>query len=205
MTVLASLTVLIFVAAITPGPNNLAVLSAAAHRGAAGASLAIAGVLLGSLALLALALAGADALFASQPRVRDLIGFLGCGYLAWLGARMIAQSLQPPALTSTVRVSGVARLAGLQLANPKAWTLVLTAVAVARGAMQPARAALALTALFLVIPSVCLAAWAWFGVRVMPRLKEDASRKCFDRTMGGLLLVSAVALLADLSHWSPLP
>ena len=205
MTVLVSLSVLIFVAAITPGPNNLAVLSAAAHRGAAGAAHAIAGVLLGSLALLALALAGADALFTSQPRVRVAIGFLGCGYLAWLGARMIAQSLRRPSPVGTVTSSGMAQLVSLQFANPKAWTLILTAVAVARGAMQPAPAALALTTLFLIIPSVCLAAWAWFGIRVMPRLQHGASRRWFDRTMGVLLLASAVALLADTSHWSPLP
>jgi threonine/homoserine/homoserine lactone efflux protein len=200
MTVLTSLTVLIFVAAITPGPNNLAVLSAAAHRGAAGASRAIAGVLLGSLALLALALAGGDALFTSQPRVRDAIGFLGCAYLAFLGARMIAHSLRAPTAAGAVTSYGMAQLVGLQFANPKAWTLVLTAVAVARGAMQPAPAALALTTLFLVIPSVCLAAWAWFGMRVMPRLEHGAPRRWFDRTMGALLLASAVALLADMSH-----
>jgi threonine/homoserine/homoserine lactone efflux protein len=205
MTILTSLTVLIFVAAITPGPNNLAVLGAATHRGAGGASRAIAGVLLGSLALLALALAGADALFASQPRVRDGISLLGCGYLAWLGARMIAQSLRAPTRTDAITSSGIAQLVGLQFANPKAWTLVLTAVAVARGAMPPATAALTLTTLFLVVPGVCLAAWAWFGLRLMPRLERGASRRWFDRTMGVLLLAAALALLADMSRWSPLP
>jgi len=81
---------------------------------------------------------------------------------------------------------------------------VLTAVAVARGAMQPAAAALALTSLFLLIPTACLAAWAWFGMRVMPRLEQGAPRRWFDRTMGVLLLGSAVALLADLSRSSQL-
>ena len=204
MTVLTSLALLIFVAAITPGPNNLAVLSAAAHRGTGGASRAIAGVLLGSLALLALALAGADALFASQPRVREAVSLLGCGYLAWLGARLIAQNRRVSAPAGNVSSPGLLQLVGLQFANPKAWTLVLTAVAVARSAMQPTAAALALTGLFLLIPSACLAAWAWFGMRVMPRLEQGAPRRWFDRTMGVLLLGSAVALLADLSRSSQL-
>src|SRR5262252_5827579 len=130
ITTLAALTALIFVAAITPGPNNLAVLTAAAERGIAGTASAITGVLLGSLALLVLALSGADALFAAQPRLREGVGFAGCGYLAWLGARLLAQSptRRPQAIHAAVP-SRMGQLIGLQFANPKAWTMVLTAVA----------------------------------------------------------------------------
>ena len=200
MTTLVALGTSIFVAAITPGPNNLAVLNAAADRGFAGAGCTIAGVLLGSLALLALALSGAGVLFAAQPRLRDGVGFVGCAYLGWLGATMIVQSLrQRPRKTHALTPSGILPLVGLQFVNPKAWTMVLTAVAAARGVMDPVAAALVLAALFLAIPAVCLTAWAWFGLRVVPHLHQRATRVWFDRLMGVLLVGSAVALVTDVT------
>jgi threonine/homoserine/homoserine lactone efflux protein len=203
MTTLVALAALIFVAAITPGPNNLAVLNAAANRGVAGAASAIAGVLLGSLALLALALSGLGALFTAQPRLRDYVSLFGCGYLVWLGAAMIVRSLgDQPGETRVLTPSGIVPLAGLQFANPKAWTMVLTAVAAARGTMEPAAAALVLAALFLAIPAVCLAAWAWFGLRIIPRLQQRATRVWFDRLMGLLLVCSAIVLMRDVTRWS---
>ncbi len=48
-------------AALTPGPNNFVVMRTAARGGLAGALSAIAGVVLGSLALLAVVVAGAGA------------------------------------------------------------------------------------------------------------------------------------------------
>lgn len=203
MTTIIALATLIFVAAITPGPNNLAVLKAAAERGTAGAGSAIAGVLLGSLALLALALSGAGALFAAQPRLRDAVSFVGCGYLGWLGATMIARSLwHPRRETQAVTPAGIIRLVGLQFANPKAWTMVLTATAAARGAMEPVAAAVVLVALFLTIPALCLAVWAWLGLQVVPRLQRRATRVWFDRSMGVVLLGSALALMADVMRRS---
>ena len=203
ITTLVALTALIFVAAITPGPNNLAVLNAAVERGIAGTASAITGVLIGSLALLVLALSGADALFAAQPRLREGVSFAGCGYLAWFGARLMAQSLarQPQAIHAAVP-SRMGQLIGLQFANPKAWTMVLTAVAAARAVMSPTMAAVVLTFLFLAISSLCLAVWAWLGLRIVPRLQRQATRAWFDRAMGLLLLVSAITILAELTSWS---
>lgn len=203
MSRLFGLAAMIFVAAITPGPNNLAVLNAAAQRGAAGAGSAIAGVLIGSLTLLAVALGGAGTLFATQPWLRDGLSVLGCGYLIWLGGKMIAPRLWSRSRPTHATVPiGVAPLIGLQFTNPKAWVMVLTAVASARGAMTPAAAALALSVLFLTIPTVCLVAWAWLGLRVLRRLERPASREWFDRLLGILLVSSALGLLADVTHWS---
>jgi threonine/homoserine/homoserine lactone efflux protein len=201
MSALLALAALIFVAAITPGPNNLAVLNAAAHRGMAGARSAIAGVVLGSLALLLLALSGVGALFAAHPRLRDAVSLFGCGYLAWLGARMIAGARSRRANPiHAVTPPGIGHLAGLQFTNPKAWTMVLTAVAAARAVMSPAAAALALLVLFLAIPTACLAAWAWFGARIMPRLQRPATRAWCDGLLGVLLLGSAIALIIEVTR-----
>jgi len=198
---LLALAALIFVAAITPGPNNLAVLAAAAHHGMVGARSAIAGVLLGSLALLLLTLSGVGALFAAHPRVRDEVSLVGCGYLGWLGARMIAGALSRRSRADEpLTPPGFAQLIGLQFTNPKAWTMVLTAVAAARAAMSPAAAGVALVVLFLAIPTLCLVAWAWLGARVLPRLQQRAARAWCDALLGVLLFISAAALMIEVTR-----
>jgi threonine/homoserine/homoserine lactone efflux protein len=104
---------LVAVAAITPGPNNFVVMRAAASSGIAGALPAIAGVVFGSLALLALVAAGAGALFSVFPASRLVIAFGGGGYLAWMGGRMVlltmkrASAEEAPAVPPP-RVGGVA-------------------------------------------------------------------------------------------------
>lgn len=198
MSTLLGLVTLIFVAAITPGPNNLAVLSVATHRGIAAAGSAIAGIVLGSLALLLLALSGGGALFAAQPRLRDALSLVGCGYLCWLGARTIAGSLsRRPRSAQVVAPTSIGQLFGLQFTNPKAWVMVLTAVAAARATMSPAAAALVLVMLFLAVPTMCLSAWAWLGARIIRRLQRRATRAWFERLMGVLLVGSAIALATE--------
>jgi threonine/homoserine/homoserine lactone efflux protein len=201
MSTLLALSALIFVAAISPGPNNLAVLNAAAHRGVFGARSAIAGVLLGSLALLLLTLSGVGALLAGHPRVRDAVSLVGCSYLGWLGARMIAGALSRRSRAADlITPPGFGQLIGLQFTNPKAWTMVLTAVAAARAALSPAAAAVTLVVLFLAIPTVCLVAWAWLGARVLPRLEQRATRAWWDALLGVLLVVSACTLAIDVTR-----
>jgi threonine/homoserine/homoserine lactone efflux protein len=198
-----ALAALIFVGAITPGPNNLAVLNAAAHRGVAGAGSAILGVLLGSLALLVLALSGLGALFAAQPRLRDAVRLAGCGYLCWLGAGMIAGGLsRRPRPTDVVAPPSTAHLFGLQFTNPKAWTMVLTAVAAARATMSSASAALVLVMLFAAVPAVCLSAWAWLGAWAIRRMQGRTTRAWFDCLMGVLLVGSAIALMTEVTLWN---
>lgn len=53
-------------AALSPGPNNLAVMSTASHHGFVGAWSVIAGIVTGGLVLLALSVVGADHMFGSD-------------------------------------------------------------------------------------------------------------------------------------------
>ena len=87
-----ALAAVVTVGAITPGPNNWVVMRAAARSGAAGAVPVIAGVVLGSLALLVLVAAGGGAAFEAEPRLRTALAIGGSLYLAALGARLVFQT-----------------------------------------------------------------------------------------------------------------
>lgn len=176
------------VAAITPGPNNFIVMAAAARGGIAAAVPPIAGVVGGSLALLAIAWAGAGALFEAAPRFRLILLVAGAVYLAWLGGVLIWRTRDDPSGKLPSTAIGAA---GFQLLNPKSWVLILTATAAMSGEAA-GLITLAVTLAAITIP--CLTIWACAGAAIARWLKRAQARRCFDRAMGGLLIASALLL-----------
>lgn len=191
---------LLLAGAITPGPNNFVVMREAARAGWGGALPAIAGVVLGSLALLLLASAGLGVAVAAEPRLAAAVSVAGSVYLAGLGVRLAAarpeagkeRAAEPPAL-----LAGVWGLLAFQFLNPKSWLLVLTVTASAYSGGGLDRGLLPLAALFVLVPAVCLGLWSWAGVALTRWLRRPALRTRVDRAMGGLLVASAVLLLLE--------
>ncbi|HEV3455700.1 MAG TPA: LysE family transporter [Thermoanaerobaculia bacterium] len=207
-------------AALTPGPNNFVVMRTAARRGLAGALSAIAGIILGSLAMLAVVVAGAGAAFAAVPRLRAALAVGGCSYLVFLGVRLVAgagaqgrldaAAVRRPDRADAMTVhrpagqedlpAGTAGLFGFQFVNPKSWILVLTVAAAAPAEGGPLAQFARLAPLFAVIPAAALLLWAALGVAAKG-LAGGPGGAWLDRALGGLLVVSALALLAE--AWNP--
>ena len=83
-----------FVAAIIiflaiPGPGNLALITSTGKGGIAGGLAATLGVIAGDQVLMWLAVAGVAALLTTYPAAFRAVQWLGAGYLAWLGLRML--------------------------------------------------------------------------------------------------------------------
>jgi leucine efflux protein len=83
-----------FVAAITlflliPGPGNLALITSTGKGGLRGGFAATFGLIGGDQVLMWLAVAGVAALLAAYPPAFHAVQWLGAGYLAWLGLRML--------------------------------------------------------------------------------------------------------------------
>ena len=83
-----------FVAAIViflliPGPGNLALITSTSKGGIAGGLGATLGVIAGDQVLMWLAVAGVATLLTAYPAAFHAVQWLGAGYLAWLGFRMI--------------------------------------------------------------------------------------------------------------------
>jgi len=83
-----------FVAAIIvflliPGPGNLALITSTGKGGIRGGLAATSGLILGDQCLMWAAVAGVAALLAAYPTAFHLVQWLGAGYLAWLGLKML--------------------------------------------------------------------------------------------------------------------
>ncbi|MEI7036292.1 LysE family translocator [Fulvimonas yonginensis] len=188
---------LLLAAAITPGPNNLVVLRIASRAGVRAALPAIAGIVGGSLALLALALSGLAAVTGNHPAWRTWLGAGGAAYLGWLGLRLLVTSLRetPADAPADALPATALGLFGFQLLNPKAWVMTLTVVA-AWGA-SGARGWIPLAVLFVAIPLGCLLLWSACGRLLTKGLAHPPFRRGLDAGMGALLLASAGLLLIE--------
>jgi leucine efflux protein len=84
-----SFVVAILVFLLIPGPGNLALITSTGKGGIKGGLAATLGVIVGDQFLLWLAVAGVAALLGTYPAAFNAVQWLGAGYLAWLGGKML--------------------------------------------------------------------------------------------------------------------
>src|SRR6476659_5389044 len=110
--------VIVFLA--IPGVGNLAIITSTGKGGIPGGLAATLGVIAGDQVLMWLAVAGVAALLAAYPPAFRDVQWLGAGYLAWLGLRMLlAKPGDAPVLK--IRTGHYFRQAlAITLLNPKA-------------------------------------------------------------------------------------
>jgi threonine/homoserine/homoserine lactone efflux protein len=72
-----------------PGPGNLAIITSTSKGGVRGGLAATLGLMAGDQVLMWLAVAGAAAVLAAYPAAFRAVQWLGAGYLAWLGFKML--------------------------------------------------------------------------------------------------------------------
>lgn len=199
MNAVAGIAGLLFVAVITPGPNNLIVMREAARAGWSAALRASLGIIGGSMALLVLVIGGVGSALAGKPGLSTAIAAAGCLYLTLLGGQLISQSFnprpQPEAGAQPLLPSGAASLFAFQFLNPKAWITTLTAVSAAQASVGAKSALPLLVTLLLLISVPSLALWSSCGVMLTRCLERQLFRVWFDRSAGGLLLGSALLLM----------
>ena len=81
--------VAIIVFLLIPGPGNLALITSTSKGSIRGGLAATFGVILGDQVLMWMAVAGVAALLATYPQAFNAVQWLGAGYLAWLGGKML--------------------------------------------------------------------------------------------------------------------
>ncbi|SUC24335.1 LysE-type translocator [Proteus vulgaris] len=124
-----SLIIFLFIAAITPGPNNLLLTSSGANVGFKGSLKLMAGIMLGMQCVLLSSAFGVAALLIIYPALHIGLKIIGSAYLLWLAWKTATSSYQRldiPAKTP----QAVSWFQGglLQFLNPKAWMMGLGAV-----------------------------------------------------------------------------
>lgn len=197
------------VMAFTPGPATLFVLSRASALGPRAGLLSAAGLLTGTLGLVALAALGLTGILAGAPLLFDIIKMAGAAYLVYLGLRTVASKPRPRATGAAARASALnagrrmhVRLyrdgVVTELFNPKAalfYASVLPQFIDARRQDVPLQM-FTLGAVFVVFGSVSLGLIAIFAGTLQARLRRSAAWQTATRWVSGGVLVALGLRLA---------
>ena len=122
--ILSALAVFAFVAAITPGPNNLMLMASGVKFGFARTLSHLVGVIIGFALMVALLGLGLNVVFRRFPAILPVMRVVGSLYMMWLALK-IALAKPTRAVESGGRPIGSFTAAAFQWVNPKAWVMAL--------------------------------------------------------------------------------
>ncbi|MEO1023987.1 MAG: LysE family translocator [Pseudomonadota bacterium] len=191
---IGSIAAVLFAAAITPGPNNLVVMSAAARGGLRGAVAPIVGIVTGTLVLVLAVQLGLNVVLVQWPEAVHVFRVLAVGLLFYIGVRIVLSgwadkrtSLQDEGRGLPLEsLKLLLAMLALQIVNPKTW--VLAATVGTTYAAQESGSIVMLAALTIAIPSLCLAVWAAGGLVLAPLMERTIPRRVFAVCAGGALI-----------------
>jgi threonine/homoserine/homoserine lactone efflux protein len=188
---------LAFVASITPGPNNLMLMTSGVKFGFARTAPHLVGVILGFALMVALLGLGLNVVFQRFPTVLRGMRIVGSLYMIWLALK-IALAKPAGAIESAGRPIRFVSAAAFQWINPKAWVMALSMLSTYAGlADDYLRSVLLITALCAAITVPCSGAWALFGSSLRRFLTNPRVTRAFNLMMAALLVASIVPILFE--------
>ncbi len=196
---LVALIVFAFVTTITPGPNNLMMMTASAGFGWRRTIPQLMGFAAGCAILIACVVLGLGSLFEANPYIGIGIKIAGAGWLFWLAWQFVRPSISEPNSTEdryAGRPLSFFEAALFQWVNPKAWTVTVGASAAYADVSSDmfVRAFTMSLTLFLMAP-LTLGSWALAGGTLNKLLSSGSKARAASFAMAALIAVSAVLVL----------
>lgn len=176
---------------ITPGPNNLLLLSSGLTFGLIRTGWHMAGILCGVLLQICVTGAGLGVLFTRFPDLQTVLKLAGTLYMVWLAKRLWkASELRA---TNTARPIGLGAALVFQFVNPKAWVMATTVIAafVPVGGAYAERVATA-GLIFTGVALPCISVWAASGAWLRSLVNNAAARQTINRSMAALSALTAI-------------
>lgn len=193
---LAGLVAFAFVTSITPGPNNLMLMTSGANYGFIRTIPHMAGVALGFVFMAAAVGLGLVGLFEAWPPSYVALKTVSLLYLLWLAWRF-ANAATPERRAGWGRPMTFLEAAAFQWVNPKAWAMALTAVT-AYAPVQSLAAVLTVAAVFGAVNLPSVSVWALAGQGIRRFLDTPGRLRAFNWSMAALLVLSVVPVLRPL-------
>ncbi|NNF78084.1 MAG: LysE family translocator [Rhizobiales bacterium] len=190
---LSALAAFAFVTSITPGPNNLMLMTSGANFGFRRTIPHMLGVGLGFVFMVVLVGAGLVGVFEAYPVSYTILKAVSVVYLVYL-AWKIAISSAPGEATRAAKPMTFLQAALFQWVNPKAWAMALTAVTVYAPSQSIAAIGLVAIVFGLVnLPSV--GSWTILGQEMRRFLNNTSRLRTFNLIMAILLIASLFPIL----------
>jgi threonine/homoserine/homoserine lactone efflux protein len=179
-----------FVMTITPGPNNVMLMSSGLIFGLRRTWPHILGIPAGVALQLVLTGSGLSEVFALEPRLQLVLKAVGSLYLLWLAHKLWKAS--SVARTETERPITFFQALLFQFVNPKAWLMAVTAIAAFTAPTDGLSKIIWMVAIFVAVGLPCIILWAGCGAFLRQALHDPVKLSLANRTMAVLTAATAV-------------
>ena len=195
--ILAALCTFALVSSVTPGPNNLMLMTSGANFGVWRTIPHLLGVVLGFVLMVILVGTGLIQVFDAYPVSHDILRICSIVYLSYLAWKIA--TAKPDAGESGGRPITSLQAALFQWVNPKAWAMALTAVTVYAPSQNLGAVGL-IALVFGVINMPSVFVWVLLGSKMQRLLSSDARLRAFNYSMALLLLATLYPVIVGSIH-----
>lgn len=184
----------LWVAAATPGPNNMLLTTSGANFGFWRTIPLMIGIILGMQIMLLLVASGVGSLLLLYPSIHILLKFIGSLYLLWLAWKVATAAFEDlTTQTSVARKIPLWQGGLLQLVNPKAWLMTLGAVvSFSLSGSQYITSVGIISLALALINLVAGMLWILVGMLIRRFLSTPKAWQGFNLVMAGLTALSTI-------------
>jgi threonine/homoserine/homoserine lactone efflux protein len=182
---------------ITPGPNNIMLLSSGLTYGFRRTLPHVAGITIGFAFMVGAVGVGLGTVFIAYPVLQTILKYAGVVYLIYLAAAIAMSEPKAPDQDNRRGPMTFWGAAMFQWVNAKGWVMVIgTITAYAAIAAYPWNIVIQV-GLSLILGAVSCTAWALFGTALRPILTSRRLVRAFNIIMALLLLASLYPVFMD--------
>ncbi len=194
-----------FSTTITPGPNNVMIMSSGVNYGVKASVPHWLGICLGFPLMVLLVGLGFGVVFERYPHLHQLIKVLGVAYLIWL-AWHIASAAPTAIEQGKAKPFSFMQAALFQWINGKAWVMASGAVAAftTMGGVYWLEVSV-ITAAFLLVAFPCVGIWLIFGAALRSILTKAVFQRIFNISMAIILVLSVVPVMIEIWQYYVMP
>ena len=183
-----------FVSSITPGPNNIMLMTSGANFGLRRTLPHLMGVSIGFIVMVLLVGVGVMQIFTLFPVTYIILKVISIAYLLYLAYRIAVSASLTSKQSESAKPLTFIQAALFQWVNPKAWTMALMAITLFAPTQELHLVAI-IAAVFGLVNIPCVSAWTILGRSMNKLLKNQRNLHIFNIVMAILLVASVVIVL----------
>ncbi|MCW8093357.1 LysE family translocator [Alteromonas sp. ASW11-130] len=192
--ILAGLSLFALVSSITPGPNNIMLMTSGVNYGVKRTLPHMFGVGIGFTLMVAAVGMGVMVIFDRFPVIYSVLRIVSLSYLLYLAYKIATANQANWQSKSTGKPMTFLQAALFQWVNPKAWTMALTAITVYAPGREVS-SILFVAMVFGVINLPCISSWVMAGTKLRHFLSKPKTLRVFNVSMALLLIASVLPSL----------
>lgn len=179
---------------ITPGPNNIMLMTSGLNFGVRRTVPHLLGVNIGFPLMVAAIGLGLGYVFISHPVIHTPVKLIGAAYLLFL-AWKIANSASPKSKDKQNKPLTFLQAAIFQWVNPKAWVIAIGAIATFTTIEDYNYKLLIILTGYLILGGISMLVWLLFGASLQKIIRNQGHIQYFNILMGVVLAASVIPMV----------